>query len=191
MEKIASFCQAKASNLATKHYVNKSHPSLWLAEDLVDILSSVRFLYSSRNAYSVVASSLKHRAVRKRVRETPSELCYFLGVVHNDIKNKYDKMSDVQKLTLKWLSHESEAKRLQNVLGFQRFIILKYENLVLNLEGEIKGKLSTIFDVEDLRAIEVKKESLEKYKEVLTSNQLREIDETITDFSKYFGNNFK
>jgi len=188
MKNISSFCKQRIANLSLSHYVNKSHPSLWLVEDLCKEIPSIRFMYTSRNIYSVVASSLIHKGVADTITEVkrPTDLFSYLGIIHKDIASQYETLSTIQRMVIRWLSYESEAKRLKKLMGHQKFIILKYENLVLDLDNEIKNNLSPWIGVEDIKPIKVRTGSIEKYKDSLSSRDLSEIDETIKLFSPYF-----
>lgn len=45
------------------HYVDKSHPNLWLAEALADAFDDALFVGIVRNPYATVASMLRHEGV--------------------------------------------------------------------------------------------------------------------------------
>lgn len=96
-----------------KHFCDKSHPALWMVEDLYKAFPDAIFLYTKRNPYAAVHSMFKHGGVMYWCNNyqkwpTPNP---FLGITANNVK-QYAQLSDVEKCWLRLQAHDIEANRL-------------------------------------------------------------------------------
>lgn len=167
------------TNVFPKHYADKSHPNIWLAEALQNIFPESLFIGIQRNPYATVASMLKHEGVsswHSKWKEYPIPN-YFLGIT-SSIANKYDELSLAEKCALRWKAHKERLEYLKIVLK-DKLLILNYEDLINNTEEEI-NKLQNFLNLSKPFAMpEVKKESLNKWKKELSNETISEIKNVI------------
>ena len=124
--------------VAPRHYADKSHPNIWLAEKLADTFPEAIFVGIQRNPYATVASMLKHQGVLAWHRQwyrfpIPNS---FLGITKENIK-WYDQMSLAAKCALRWQAHAEQLERLRVQLG-PRLHVVSYEDLILNTKEELE-----------------------------------------------------
>ncbi len=113
-----------------KHYVDKSHPNLWIAERLAGEFPEARFVAIWRTLEGTVASMLKHDGVRHWVEAWDKEPCAsrFLGVTE-DMIPAYRRMSIAERCAVRVIAHHREIERLTDRLG-GRLHVVAYESLI-------------------------------------------------------------
>ena len=121
-----------------KHYVDKSHPNLWLAERLATEFPEARFVAIWRSLEGTVASMLKHEGVRHWVEVWDSRrgVNRFLGVTRELIP-AYRHMSVTARCAVRVIAHAAEINRLTNVLG-QQLHVVAYDGLHRQANVEIE-----------------------------------------------------
>lgn len=165
------------------HFLDQSHPNLWLAKFLVEKIESCRFLILIRNPYSVVYSMLEHKGVRKWVEEweklpIPN---HFLGISEENV-DRYKEMSILERSTFRWSSHYCQSRLLQDELGSLAHVCV-YEDLCRK-PGETLEEIQEFLCLKESIAIpEIAKESLNKYHK-FDQNSLLKIKESMIEFLK-------
>jgi len=143
------------------YYADKSHPNIWLVEDLSRDLPGSRYIGIVRNPYATIASMLKHSGVRawhSRWREfgVPNP---FLGIT-TDMVDSYEDMSLTEKCFLRWLSHYD---RMQDLKGRTDMLVISYENFALKQEETLRAMQVFLELKSGFYPMEVKTESLSKW----------------------------
>lgn len=164
---------------APRHYLDKSHPAMWIAEELLRGLPQARFIGIQRNPYATVASMLRHAGVRawhERWREfsVPNR---FLGIT-SDIAPRYEGMSLAAKCALRWRAHAEELERLRSALGESLFV-LHYESLMDDTEPTLAMLREFLGLREAIPHPTVGRESAWKWRAQLDSAQQRAIEEIV------------
>lgn len=152
-------------------YVDKSHPNLWLVEELRCYFPSARFVGIERDPVACVASMLRHAGVKswfERWREFPIPN-RFLGITP-ELAERYEEMSLVGKCALRWRAHHEEMARVRSLIP-DSFLFLSYEDLVGSPEREI-DKVDRFIGVRPLgRPVKVERGPLEKWSGVLSAEE--------------------
>lgn len=161
-----------------RHYADKSHPNIWIADKLAEALPNALFVGIQRNPYATVASMLRHDGVllwQKRWGEFPIPN-QFLGITIENAEGYNDLPMSV-KCALRWHAHKEQMVHLKNLLG-SRLKIFHYEALIKNTEHEL-------YDLRDFLQLTspipfplIRSESLDKWKYELipeVQNQIAEV----------------
>lgn len=156
-------------------YLDKSHPALWIAEDLAGSFPEARFLVMARNPYATVASMLRHHGVlewHRRWRRFPIPNA-FLGIRVEDA-DRYADLPLATRCAMRWKAHWDEAVRLDAILG-KRMRIVTYEGFM----AEPAGTLHEITSFIGLRTPpslpRLKRASLDRWREELSHGEIRQI----------------
>jgi len=162
-----------------KRYLDKSHPNLWIAEKLKEAFPAAKFLGIERNPYSAIASALVHRggyAIRRRWKEFPIPN-RFLGI-DKQIAEVYDSLQPEEKFALSWLSHHKRMTDLGSILG-ESLMVIKYEELALQT-CRVLGEIEKYLELDQqIKVPEVKYDSLSKWVDQLTDEQIMNIESII------------
>ncbi|MEO8604613.1 MAG: sulfotransferase [bacterium] len=113
-----------------RHYADKSHPNLWLAEALAEALPEARFIAIRRAVEPTVASMLRHAGTRSWIDRwerypMPNR---FLGISADHLQD-YRVMSAAARCALRVIAHSREIERLRPRLG-ARMVVVEYEALL-------------------------------------------------------------
>jgi hypothetical protein len=157
-----------------RHYVDKSHPNLWHVERLADYFPRARFVAMRRQPYPTIASMLHHRGVmawhdRWRDYPVPNR---FLGITDPD---GYDDLLPAAKCAMRWKAHSDRIDHLAAAMP-DRLIVVEYEDLAADQEAQARRLWDFLGLPHQSTAIEVHTESLEKWRDRLTPDDLRSID---------------
>lgn len=166
--------------LAQKPFVlEKSHPSLWLAEPLLESLDQSLFVAVWREPEPTVASMLRHGGVLSWYKKLPANAeNRFLGITKAN-KNRFATLRIEEKCALRWLSHKREIDRLNRKFP-DRFMTVKYDDLIRNRERVLE-EISSFLRVKNQYSPEdIKLASLDKWKTELSNEQIMMIRDTIT-----------
>ncbi len=169
---------AKKMMGSRKIFADQHHSNLYFRSHLTSIFQSPIFLYVKRPLEQIVASMLEHQgvqywyhhAIQKQNRiPLPNQ---FLGIESLEEINKTPKHILFAKRVL---AHHAEAKSNPNHVDL-RFI--NYTDLVLRQEEEFSRIFSTM-EIGELGTFTAQEKpnaaSLSKYKDVLTSEQVKQI----------------
>jgi hypothetical protein len=159
------------------HYVDKSHPNIWFADRLLDELPNSYFIGVIRNPYATVSSMLMHKGVRnwcERWEDHPIPNP-FLGISENNLE-EYRRFSITAKCAARWVAHYKQMEKLKALIPNDRLIIMSYEKLIMETSKEVK-KIFSYLNLPPLSSYtEVKKSSLEKWKQNLTKKDIVDVD---------------
>ena len=117
------------AQVAPCHYADKSHPNIWLVDELASVFPNAFFIGIQREPYGTVSSMLKHKGVREwceRWKEFPVPNP-FLGITNENVDN-YKKMSLAGRCAMRWLSHREQIKQVKCKYP-ERIHVLEYEAL--------------------------------------------------------------
>ena len=127
------------------YYSDKTHPNIWLAEDLNSRIPNIKFLGMMRNPLSVARSYAQSKDMGEFLKNwqklpIPNK---FLGIMD---AGEYLGESLYVRAALRWRSHAQEMYRLKKVLGLKLHLVF-YDNLVLDTVREM-GRLVNFLDVD-------------------------------------------
>lgn len=163
-----------------RHYVDKSHPNLWHVERLSTYFPEARFVAMRRGVYGTVASMLDHQGVmawHHRWREFPVPN-RFLGIT-SDNAASYGDLPLAGQCALRWKAHSDRIDQLAATMG-DRLIVMEYERLAADYTGEAH-RLWQFLELEPQPiSIEVRTDSLDKWRERLTAADVEAIDAVVT-----------
>lgn len=160
-----------------RHYADKSHPTIWLADDLARIFSRAVFIGIERSPYGTVASMLKHAGVRSwmenwRRYPVPNP---FLGITA-DVVQTYGEMSMVQRSALRWQSHHVQLARLRQRLP-TRVRVMQYERLIEH-QRESASELWEWLGLPEVPVNpDVNTSAKDKWRSELSLREMRQIEE--------------
>ena len=158
-----------------RHYADKSHPSLWIAEDLASAFPEAVFIGIKRDPYATIASMLRHGGVLAwfdRWLEFPVPNS-FLGISADDAAS-YESRGVAAKCALRWKAHAEQMGKMQAMLN-DRLLVVSYERLVTEPEGSVSSiqsflRLEAPFEVPTPR-----EESMWKWRSQLSEPEVAEI----------------
>lgn len=163
--------------------VDKAHPNIWIAEDLLEAFPNALFLGTHRDVYATVASMINCQPVNawhKTWKQFPIPN-HFLGITP-EIAPFYESLSNPEQCTLRWLSHRDRMQYLQQRFPNQ-LLVVNYESLMDQAEktlDEIKAflKLKSPISVPT-----IKSESRSKWHEFLSQSDVERIDAIIAEWN--------
>lgn len=168
-----------------KHYLDKSHPNIWIAELLAESLPEALFVGIRRDAFGTVNSMLQHEGVLSwihRWREFPLP-SRFLGV-DRDSAEAYDVLPLEAKCAVRWKAHVLQLAHLEGVLG-DRLLVLDYESLQTEIATEL-SRISVFLGLATpIPLPHIKTRSLDRWRHELTEAQQRNIADAIRSFPVY------
>ena len=114
-----------------KHILEKSHPSIWLFEDLIKKLDNLVFLGVYRDLEPTVNSMLNHNGVLSWYNKLPqNQNNRFLGITELN-KDSFHKSSIEYKCACRWLSHIIRLEYLKDNYP-EKILLIKYEDFVIS-----------------------------------------------------------
>lgn len=167
------------------HYLDKSHPVMWYAEELAERMEGATFLGIARGPRATVASMLAHPRVvgwHKRWRTYPLPNA-FLGITERDVCG-YDKYSRARRCALRWLSHVRRLAELKTSMP-DRVVVLSYERLHARPLGtllELDERLGWSPATPEPR---VRVEPMTKWKKGLSAKQLADVESVAEQAGDY------
>lgn len=174
-ERLAWLYRIMLLRAAPRHYLDKSHPNIWIAERLHATFPNAQFIGIERNPYATVASMIKHKAVssrHKRWVEFPMPN-RFLGITEQTVKT-YQQMPMVARCALSWLAHHDQMNAIQSKLG-DALTVISYEVFAHDTAGVIK-KLRQFLGLQHTIALPpVERTALKKWKTQLSNEDIRQI----------------
>jgi hypothetical protein len=158
-----------------RHYVDKSHPNLWIAGRLAAAFPEARFVAIWRRLEGTVASMLKHDGVRHwaeawDVNPRPSR---FLGV-NEDFVATYRAMGIPARCAVRAIAHAREISRIAPKLG-GRMLTFEYGDLHRRTGYEMRRLADLIGAAVPESIPEPDPRSLDKWREQLGDADLRDI----------------
>jgi hypothetical protein len=158
-----------------RHYADKSHPNLWLAEHLADALPEARFIAIRRAVEPTVASMLAHAGTRAWVERwerypIPNR---FLGI-DADLVDAYRAMSPAVRCALRVISHSREIERLRPRLG-ARLAVIEYEALRRDPVAAMRPLQNFLALTSPLRPPPARRDHTDRWRETLTAQDRADI----------------
>ena len=161
---------------APRHYADKSHPNIWLVEELASVFPRSLFVGIQRDPYGTVSSMLKNKGVRmwcERWEDYPVPN-RFLGITTANVET-YRNLSLAGKCALRWLCHAERMKEVKKKVP-ERVHIIQYENLILNVQQELIRLQEFLGLSAPIPVPEVKRGSLDKWLSNLTEENCIDIE---------------
>lgn len=157
-------------------YCDKSHPNIWIAEELAREFPDALFIGIERGVYSCVASMMKHQGVSAWHTQwnrwpVPNP---FLGI-DGDLAASYESLPMAAKCTLRWQSHHRRMAELAQTLS-GRFHFIQYEDLVKQPEQVLAALDAFLGLTVPLALPSIRRESLVKWKQDLSADDVQAID---------------
>ena len=168
-----------------KHYLDKSHPNIWLAELLAESLPEALFVGIKRDVFGTVNSMLQHQGVLSwihRWREFPLP-SRFLGV-GPDAAEAYDALALEAKCAVRWKAHVLQLEHLESALG-NRLLVLEYESLQTEIAAELARISAFLGLTTPIPLPHIKTRSLDKWQHELSHEQKRNIADAVHGFPVY------
>ena len=159
-----------------RHYADKSHPNIWLVEELSSVFHRALFIGIQREPYGTVSSMLKHEGVRawcERWSDFPVPN-KFLGVTSANIET-YRNLSLAGKCAMRWLSHAERMEEIKEKLP-ERVYIIRYEKLVLETQEELLQLQKFLGLSAPIPVPDVKSGSIDKWQSILTAENRADIE---------------
>lgn len=165
-------------NSSSNYILEKTHPNIWLAEELMKKFPNALFVGIIRNPYQTVSSMLNHSGVMSWYSKLPQHKPNrFLGITEEN-KSYFGSLPIEAKCTYRWISHKQELQRLKEVMN-GRYLMMDYDDFVRKPDAYTR-QLSEFLGVENqFQPEEIKLESLDKWKKYLSDEQVDIIDSTI------------
>jgi len=159
---------------STKHILEKSHPSLWLIDFLIENLKNVLFIGILRDIGPTVSSMLEHKGVLSWYNKLPlNKENRFLGIT-KDNRSYFEKLTIEEKCALRWLSHKNELFRL--LLKYPDWLyIVKYEDFIKEPKPILSGIAAFAGVTDTFECDSIHSEALDKWKQKLSKDQIDRI----------------
>lgn len=164
---------------ASRLYLDKSHPNIWIAEKLKAAFPSARFVGIERNPYATVASMMRHRGVsawHRRWREFPMPN-RFLGISAEEAE-EYDSIPFPSKCAKRWLAHHERLNELKETLGDDLHVIT-YEEFAHDTPGVLHDLQGFLKLTQPIPIPEVKTESLHRWEAQLQDREVGQIRDVV------------
>lgn len=114
LKKILFFRFNKIIKTQKNDILEKSHPSIWLFEDIIDKINNVLFIGVYRDLEPTVNSMLNHPGVLSWYKKLPSnKVNRFLGINSHNV-DFFHELPIEEKCAYRWLSHIKRLNYLKN-----------------------------------------------------------------------------
>lgn len=160
-----------------KIVLDKTHPNLWLVDEINSEVENAFFIGIKRNVYATVNSMLNHQGVLNWYKtldlEKPNN---FLGI--NSFNVDFFKDLPLEaKCALRWQSHQNKLKSFEGIMS--NFITVDYEDFYCNVEGVLNSINILIDEQLEYQVETLNKLGDTKWKGQLTQKQIRNIQNVI------------
>jgi hypothetical protein len=171
---------AYRSLAAPRVYADKSHPNIWLADELMAAFPGARFLGVLRSVRATVASMLMHRGVLRTIEQwerypLPNR---FLGI-DEGVADRYRDMSLVERCALRWVAHANRLDELAGRLPAGNFLRLNYDAMATDPTLELQKLQEFLALDKPFPPVDVKRDALEKWRSQLSVDDLLAIDAVV------------
>lgn len=175
MDRLLQRYRLEAASSRPKRLIDKSHPNIWLAEQLAEAFPRAQFIGVLRDVFGTVASSLRHEGVRHWVEKwdrypVPNR---FLGITEQN-RDEYAGMSLAARCAVRWKTHLHRLDSLEERLG-DRMIRLRYGDLQTNTERELDRLQQFLGLKTRIPHPSIKTGSLTRWKQDLSVSEIAEI----------------
>lgn len=163
------------------HYLDKSHPNIWLAEYLAEAFEEGVFIGMLRNPFAVVNSMLQHEGVLKwhrcwREFPIPNP---FLGITEENA-SAYEALPIAAKCALRWRAHKERMEELEQILG-SRLKVVRYESFVEDPEQQVRNLQHFIGLDAPIPVPKAKRNSIDKWKCELDYEEKKQIKKVVKE----------
>ena len=169
------------AQIRPRHFADKSHPVLWLAEALADHFPEAHFVAIRRRVLPTVASMLNHASVRRHFERWNANPApnRFLGVT--DVAT-YAALPDEARCALRAITSSREIDRLAGQSRC-RIHVIEYEEMQAD-PGAAAREMATFLGVPNLFLPPMARpRSLERWRTQLSPSQI----EVVTAFAEGLG----
>lgn len=168
------------SSLKEEFVIEKSHPNLWLVEDLMKDFPDSYYYGIIRDIYSTIASMLNHSGVmqwyNKLDLNTPNR---FLGITEKNV-DKFHTYPIEIKCAYRWYSHKKELERLCEKFP-NKVIEICYEKLINNKDFQLKLIADQLRVPNLFKPEKFHDDSQSKWKDTITVKQMENIEKFINE----------
>ena len=174
LKKLLVFKLTRILKKSKYHILEKSHPSIWLAEFIFSKFNNAFLIGVWRDVEPTINSMLQHQGVLswyKLLQQNKKNR--FLGISESN-KKYFKNLSIEEKCSLRWLSHKNELYKLKNKYP-NKVLLIKYDDFLKNPSIFLED-ISHFLDITNNFKLEkFKIDSLDKWKQNLTLKQLENI----------------
>ena len=170
-----------------RHYADKTHGELWIADSLAYMFPNAQFVGIERNVCPTVSSLINRNSSIKNAHRNNGWRKFLMPVaplgITASIASRYAGLSMAEKGALLWLAHKQKMKKIKTILN-DKLLIIQYENLVKQLPTELK-KLSVFLGYKIVATNQLlpDKSANRKYKKELAQSAVIQIKKIIEDES--------
>ena len=159
----------------SKIMLDKSHPNIWIIDELIHDFPKAKFIAVNRNAYSTISSMLRHEGVLTWFDKYDNKtLNPFLGVTYSTI-NTFKELPIESKCALRWKSHRDEIINAKNKYP-THVHVLNYEDFLLDTDRELQKVANFIGISNQFRSEKIINENLTKWRGLLSRSEIANID---------------
>jgi hypothetical protein len=165
---------------SSSHVLEKSHPSIWLADALISGLKNAFHVGVWREVEPTVNSMLQHSGVLSWYERLPQrKVNRFLGITEEN-KKYFSELTIEEKCALRWLSHKKELDRLRSQHP-SKIMLVKYDDFLREPEPHLKSIAELIGVSNEFSPEKFRTESLDRWKNELSECQLARIRTIISE----------
>lgn len=178
VKSILKLYNTEFSQTKKAYVLEKTHPNIWLVEDIQAYFKTAKFIGIKRNVYATIASMLNHKGVLEWYNVLPlNEVNPFLGITEEN-RELFEKLPLESKCALRWKSHFDRLTYLETKFP-EKVLVVNYENFYNDYNGLMKElelflKLDKPIESEALIS-----SNIDRWKSELTEVQIKNIDETL------------
>ncbi|WP_178989003.1 sulfotransferase family protein [Winogradskyella schleiferi] len=160
--------------------LEKTHPNIWLVEEILDYFETAKFIGIKRNVYATIASMLNHKGVLEWYNILPlNQVNPFLGITEKN----YELFKDLpleSKCALRWKSHYDRLTYLETKFP-ENVLVVDYEDFYNDYNG-LMIKLERFLKLENhINSEALISSNIDRWKSELTDDQIKNIDEVLED----------
>ena len=157
--------------------LDKTHPNLWLVEELNSVIKNCFFIGIKRNVYATVNSMLNHKGVLKWYEKLDLDKPnHFLGITKEN-KDYFANLPLESKCALRWKSHHDELMKLNE--QYNNLIVIDYEDFYLDIHSVLKSVNNLIGEQLDFKTEKLNKDGDRKWEKHLSESQVNNIQKII------------
>lgn len=123
-----------------RHYADKTHGAIWIADSLLYMFPHARFIGIERNPLPTI-TSLIHRNSSMRTRRSGNRWKKFPiptapSGISPSIAEYYENFSIYERAALVWIAHKAKMKQMKRIIGNQ-LLVVSYEKLIQDLDNQL------------------------------------------------------
>ena len=181
LEHVVSRYDLRIVQAAPKHYADKSHPALWMIDELAAAFPDAKFIAMKRDPVATVASMLNHSGVLQWHKlDHPSP---FLGTTAENF-DAYQKLEEFEKCAMRLKAHYDRIDMVRHGPLIERIVEARFEGFV---EDDTQIGADWLFDWLGLPPhrippkLHARSDALTKWKDTLSDEQADRIRELMDD----------